>query len=143
LQYLALFASALSGVFMALQGVFNSRLSEKVGLFRSNLYLHGIALGLAFILYLFAPHPVIREKLTFVDFLGGFLAPAIILLVAYGIARSGAFYATVAIVAAQTLSAALLDNLGLFGLEKRPFTFTEFLGGVLIVVGVYLVLKIK
>ena len=71
---------------------------------------------------------MIREKLTFVDFWAVF-SPAIILLVAYGIARSGAFYATVAIVAAQTLSAALLDNLGLFGLEKRPFTFTEFLGG--------------
>jgi len=143
LQYLALLASALSGAFMALQGVFNSRLTQKAGLFRGNLYIHLIAVGLALVLYLILPHPVIREKLTFLDFTGGFLAPAIIMLVAYGIAKTGAFSATVAIVAAQTLSAALLDNFGLLGLEKKSFTFVELLGAVLIVSGVYLVLKIK
>lgn len=143
MHLLAIIASAVSGVFMALQGVFNSRLSEKAGLFRGNLYIHLIALFLAFLLFILFPHPVVREKLTFIDFLGGILAPAIILLVAYGIALSGAFSATIAIVAAQTLTATLLDNFGLFGLEKKSFTSTEILGAVLIVSGVYLVLRSK
>ncbi len=143
MQYLAIFASALSGALMAFQGLFNAELSKKVGLFRGNFYIHLIALFLAFLLYAFIPHPVMTEKLKFVDFLGGIFAPAIIVLVAYGIALSGTFKATIAIVAAQTFTAAILDNFGFFGLEKRPLSFQEIAGGVLIVLGVYLVMRTK
>jgi len=143
LQLLAIIASALSGVFMALQGLFNSKLAEKTGLFRGNFYVHLIALFLAFLLFVMLPHPVQRTKLTYTDFLGGVLAPAIIILVAYGIALSGTFKATMAIVAAQTLTAALLDNFGLFGLEKKPMNFLEIFGAALMVLGVYLVLRSK
>lgn len=143
LQLFAILASALSGVFMALQGLFNAKLAEKAGLFRGNFYVHLIALLLAFGLFIFLPHPVLRTKLAFTDLLGGVLAPAIILLVAYGIALSGTFKATIAIVAAQTLTAALLDNFGLFGLEKKPLNWLEIVGAILIVFGVYLVLRSK
>ena len=143
MHLLAILASALSGVFMALQGLFNAKLAEKASLFRGNLYVHLIALLLAFMLFIFLPHPVLRTKLTYTDLLGGVLAPAIILLVAYGIALSGTFKATIAIVAAQTLAAALLDNFGLFGLEKKPLSWLEIGGAILIIFGVYLVLRSK
>ncbi len=141
MKYLAIIAAGLSGVFMALQGVFNSELSEKVGLFKGNFYIHLIALTLALVLLLAFPHPVSREKPKLLDFLGGVLAPAIIVLVAYGIAQSGAFKATIAIVSAQTLTAAVVDILGLFGVERKTLGYPEIIGAILMVIGVYLVLR--
>jgi len=74
-------------------------------------------------------------------YLGGFIGVVIIYGVAVAIANTGAAAATTAIVAAQLITAALLDHFGLFGLKQSPLTWLKGLGIALLAVSAYLVLR--
>ena len=70
----------------------------------------------------------------------GLINVVIIYGVMVSIARLGAAPATTAIIAGQVTTAALIDWLGLFGLEKTPFSLWQGAGIVLLAVGARLLL---
>ena len=67
--------------------------------------------------------------------LGGILGVAIIFTVAASIPKVGAAAATTAIIAAQVLTACIIDHFGLFGLSPLPFTWWRWVGGALLAAG--------
>ncbi|MGQ9712131.1 MAG: DMT family transporter, partial [Desulfotomaculales bacterium] len=74
-------------------------------------------------------------------YLGGILGVLIIYAVVRSIPRVGVAPATTAIILGQVLTAALIDHLGLFGMQKLPFTWYRLVGAALMAAGAWLMLK--
>ncbi len=139
----ALALAALAGALMALQGALNSALGKKIGLLEATaivLLIGTLTAGLALF-----PLGLGRGSLGSLGhvpwylFTGGLL----IVLITYGVVASmprlGVANATTLIVAAQVLTAALIDHFGLFGLQAIPFSFWKAAGLALIAAGTRLI----
>lgn len=138
MRWLGMVFSAIAGAAMSIQGVFNARLSEKIGLYESNAFVHGSAFALALIV-MFVVGDGNMGKLGEVNkiyWTGGALGIAITLTVMLGIQHLGPAVAVSIILIAQLLIAALIDAFGLFGAEQVAFTWTKWIGMALMIGGV-------
>ncbi len=141
----ALLIAAGSGVAMALQGSLNAVLGKIIGLLETTFIVHLVGLVLVLILlFVFRLgdgnwHRYIEAP--WYTYLGGILGVIIIYLVVRSIPALGVAVATTAIIVGQVLTACLVDHLGLFGLEKAPFTWYRVTGTVLMASGAFLILK--
>lgn len=141
LLYLSL--AALAGLTMAVQGSINSVLGEKIGLVETTLFVHLTATVILVIILFFTFNQGILNLLRQVPwylYLGGFLGVVITYTVAISIPRLGVAVATTAIIAAQVLTAAIIDHFGFFGLEEAPFNWLKLLGVFFLAIGVRLLL---
>lgn len=132
-----LICSMLAGIFMSIQGVFNTRLSEKIGIWETNTIVQGIGFVITFVIMLFIGKGNIRNvslsnKLYL---LGGPLGVAIIFTVICGISKLGPAYAISAILISQLISAGLIEALGLFDSDKTAFGLSQFLGIAIMILG--------
>ncbi len=144
LSIFAFFLAALAGSFMAIQGALNAALGKKIGMLEATM----IVLLIGTLAALLALYPLGLAKgemgnlfrCPWYFFLGGVL----IVLITYGVVASipslGVANATTAIVAAQVLTAVLLDHFGLFGLQAIPFSWWKVGGLVMMAVGTRLML---
>lgn len=140
----ALIIAALAGIAMALQGSLNAALGKIIGTLETTFVVHavGIAVILA-ALYLFrlgAGDLALLKEAPWYTYLGGVLGVLIIFGVVVSIPRAGVANATTAIIIGQLASALIIDQCGLFGLEKVPFTLWKGLGLALLAAGGYLML---
>jgi len=139
---LAILLAAIAGSCMAIQGTLNSTLSKTAGLLGATLAVHLIGLITIVPLFFFmkSSWPDLKHLLEApkYSYFGGVLSVAIIYLVASSISKSGAVTATTAIIAAQIATAAIIDRLGLFGLEKCPITWPKALGLILLAIATWL-----
>ncbi len=144
----ALILAAVAGSIMAWQGVINSLLSREVTLAGATLIVHILGTILSGAILLVA-HTTGRVGIGWADlatvpwygFLGGALGVAIVWSVAASIGITGAVPATTGIVAAQVLTAALLDHFGLFHLRQVAFSPARGLGILLLAAGAWLMLR--
>ena len=144
LSILAFFLAALAGSAMAVQGALNSALGKKIGLLEATM----IVLLIGTITALLALYPLGLGKGEMANLLHVpwyyLLGGVLIVLITYGVVaaipRLGVANATTAIVAAQILTAVLLDHFGLFGLQTIPFSWWKVGGLVLMAVGTRLML---
>lgn len=130
--------SVLAGAAMSLQGVWNTRLSSRVGLYESNLIVQGIAFALSVLAVLFLGK---GNFSTLADvnklyLFGGVLGIVITITVMLAIKGMGPTVAISVILIAQLLVAALIDAFGWFGSEKIPFGWQKYLGLGLMIAGV-------
>lgn len=132
--------SILAGAAMSFQGVINTRLSDKIGLYESNAYAQGTAflLGLLACLFLGKGNFSAIRELPWVYWTGGVLGLVITLTVMLGIGRLSPTYAISVILISQLLVAATIDAFGLLGSEKLPFGWSKWLGLALMIGGVLL-----
>lgn len=143
LKLLALGVAAVAGSLMALQGSLNAGLSKVSGLWEMVFLVHslGALISLGVILTPLAGQNI-QELLgaPWYLWLGGPAGVAIV----YGVARSipavGVTAATTAIILAQLSTAALIDHLGLFGLERIQFQVVKLLGIALMAAGAWILL---
>jgi len=130
--------SILAGVAMSLQGVFNTRLSDKIGLWEANTFVQGSALAITMIITLLfgkgSFNNILNSKKLYL--LGGVLSVIIIYTVVFSIKNLGTTYAIGIILIAQICSAALIDYLGLFEADKLDFGISKIVGIILMIVGV-------
>ena len=142
---LFLLLAAASGLMMAVQGSINGSLGKIIGVWQGNLLVHAIGLAaVAAILLLSSGGRVDWSKLPSVPwylYSGGLINAAIIFAVMSAIAALGAGKATSAIIMGQLSAALLIDSLGLFGLEKQPFTLIKGGGLLLMLLGARFILK--
>ena len=135
-----LIMSIIAGAAMSVQGVLNTRLSSKIGLFESNVFVQGIAflIGL-FVMWIFGKGNF-RELVNTpkVYWLGGLLGMVITVTVMLSIKGLSPTYAISVILISQLLVAALIDAFGWFESEKVPFTWSKYLGLFLMISGVVL-----
>ena len=132
--------SIIAGAAMSFQGVFNTKLSERIGLFESNVFVQGTAFVLSLIALLIA------GKGSWSGFggaetwskLGGVLGIVITVTVMLGIRDLSPTVAISTILIAQLLVAAAIDAFGWFGQEKVAFGWTKYIATAMMIGGVLL-----
>lgn len=126
---------------MSFQGVMNTRLSDTIGMYESNVFVQGTAfvLGIAAMLVLgkgdLFQIMAVENK---VYLLGGVLGLVITITVMMAIGNLSPTYAISTILISQLLVAAVIDAFGWLGSEKVPFTWNKYAGVALMIVGVVL-----
>lgn len=125
---------------MSLQGVFNTRLSDKIGSWETNTIVQGSGLILTLIILFFFGNGNFKEvkSANKIYLLGGALGVVIIFTVMVSIRSLGTTVGISTILVAQLLAAALIDVFGLFGSEKVPFSLHEILGIIIMIGGILL-----
>ncbi len=134
----------VAGAAMSIQGVFNTRLSEKIGLLESNMIVQGSAFVIALLaMLIFSKGDITKVgEVNKLYLLGGVIGFVITLTVMMAIKNLSPTIAISVILIAQLFVAALIDAFGLFGSEKVPFSFTKYIGIALMIAGV-IVFKLK
>ncbi|MFX4262872.1 DMT family transporter [Pelotomaculum propionicicum] len=145
IKILPLLIAALSGVAMAIQGTINSALGKVIGLWESTFIVHLTGLLLVSLLLFICKlgDGCLTDilKAPWYSYLGGLLGVLIIYSVVLSIPKVGVAPATTAIVLGQVFTAGLVDHLGLFGMNKIPFSLYNVLGTLLMAGGAWLILK--
>lgn len=141
---LGILFSLIAGVFISLQGVFNTRVSEKVGLWETTTIVHASGLICAiFMMIVFGNGNI--EKYTEVNkfyLLGGIFGVIIISSVMNGISILGPTLSVSIILVTQLVMATFIDAFGLFGNPQIQFDFTKPLGVIIMVIGI-IVFKLR
>jgi len=141
LLYLSL--AGLAGLAMAIQGSINSVLGKKIGLVEATFVVHLTATLILSLFLIFNFNKGIFQLLKQVPwylYLGGLIGVIITYTVVISIPKLGVAVATTAIVAAQVMTAVMIDHLGFSGLEEVPFNWLKLLGLFFLVTGVRLLL---
>jgi transporter family-2 protein len=130
--------SVIAGAAMSIQGVMNTRLSEKIGLYESNAYVQGTAFLLSLIaMWIFGKGSFNNiGSVNKLYLLGGLFGLIITVTVMIGVGRLSPTIAISVILISQLLVAAIIDAFGLMGSEKITFTWNKYVGLFLMIAGV-------
>ncbi|WP_446898096.1 DMT family transporter [Clostridium sp. LBM24168] len=135
---LGILSSIISGMAMSIQGVFNTRLGEKIGLSETNAIVQGtaflITLIITFCLGKGNIHNIKMCKKIYL--LGGVLGVIITYTVMYGIKSMGATHSIALILVSQLIMAFLIDFFGLFGSKNIKFNSYELVGIFMLIAGI-------
>lgn len=129
--------SIIAGVFISFQGVFNTRVSDKIGLWEANTVVMGTGFIVAAVLMM------IFGKGSFENFgeinklylIGGALGVGIVFSVMKGISSLGATYAIAIIIIVQLILCTFIDTFGLFENPQIKFDYTKPLGVAIMIFG--------
>lgn len=128
----------ISGIAMSVQGVFNTRLGEKIGVWETTLLVQIIALIISLIVFLFLRDGNFSNlrDVNKLYLLGGFLGVVITFTVMKSVSSMGPTLGIGIILISQLLVAALIDAFGLFESEKINFSLNHFLGIAIMIIGI-------
>lgn len=130
----------ISGAAMSVQGVMNTRLGEKTGIYEANVFVQGISFILSVIVMIIWGKGSLKG-IADVDKLylfGGVLAPVITITVMKAVSAASPVVAISVILISQLITAAVIDAFGLMNSEKVPFDWTCYVGIALMIGGVIL-----
>ena len=132
--------SVLAGAAMSVQGVRNTSLSQKIGLFEANTIVQGTAFLLGVLAMFLFGKGNLRELTNTpkLYWLGGVLGIVITVTVMLSIKDLSPTQAISIILISQLLVAAVIDAFGWFGSEQVPFTWNKYVGLILMIAGVIL-----
>lgn len=132
--------SIIAGAAMSIQGVMNTRLSDKIGLYESNAFVQGTAFVLSLLAVWILGKGSFREigSVNKLYLLGGVLGLIITITVMLGIGKLSPTVAISVILISQLFVAALIDAFGIMDSEQVAFGWNKFLGMALMIGGVLL-----
>lgn len=132
--------SAIAGALMSVQGVTNTRLSEKIGLYESNFFVQGTAFVLSLLAMWFLGKGDLRQlsQAPWYGYLGGVLGLGITIFVMLGIGNLSPALATMTILIAQMVVSAAIEGFGLLGTEAAGFQWRQLLAVGLMLGGIVL-----
>lgn len=135
---LGIIYSIIAGVSMSFQGVFNTRLSDKIGTWGTNVLVQGIGLAITALVLLITGDSNFKnlKNSNKLYLLGGVLGAIIIFTVMRGIKSLGPTCSIGIILVAQLTSAAIIDAFGLFDTPQVKFGITKFIGVIVMIVGI-------
>lgn len=131
----------LAGIAISFQNIINTRLNTMIGALATTTLVHFVGFLASFLLVLSFGSLYQFKNLSQVPwpyFLGGVIGVVIVFSIINSISRIGAGYAVAVMIIAQLIFSFIADGLGLFGIEKIPFSLQRFLGLILLLVGVVL-----
>lgn len=130
--------SIIAGVSMSIQGVFNTRLGDKIGTWETNAIVQGIGFGLALSIALMFGDGNFKnvKQANKLYLFGGVLGVIIIFTVMKGIKALGPTCSIATILVAQLTAAALIDAFGLFDSQKVHFGLTKIIGVAIMIIGI-------
>ena len=117
------FIALLSGALMSVQGVFNTQVTKTTGIWVSNAWVQ---------LSAFATIGEVQPKYML---LGGVIGAGITWTVIKSMAQLGPAKAALLIVMSQLIVAYLIELVGLFGVEKEPFSWRKVIGMGIALIG--------
>ena len=130
--------SLISGALMSVQGVFNTRVTEKAGLWLTSTIVQGTALVVCLVsLWITRDGDLggLRE-VNKMYLLGGVMGAGITYTVIRGISSLGPAYAIMLILIAQMIVAYLIELLGWFGSESPGFEWQKLIGVACMIGGI-------
>lgn len=136
--------SIAAGLCISLQGVFNTRLGEKLGFWETNTFVHGSGFALTLVIMLlygtgnFSGIGEVKKLYL----LGGFLGVIIIFSVMNAISALGATYCIAILLVTQLVAATVIDSFGLFGSPVIGFSMTKLVGLAVMIAGI-VIYKLK
>jgi Uncharacterized protein conserved in bacteria len=135
---MGIISSIIAGMCMSFQGVFNTRLSDKIGTWGTNVLVQGIGLAITILVLLITGDSNFRnlKSSNKLYLFGGVLGAIIIYTVMRGIKALGPTCSIAIILVAQLTSAALIDAFGLFDTTQVKFGITKFIGVIVMIVGI-------
>ena len=137
-MFMSMITALSSGLLMSVQGVFNTRVSEKAGMWFTTGIVHFTAFIVCVIILFFTRDANVMG-LKMVNkwyLLGGVLGAGISATVIVAMAHLGPAFAVMLILIAQMISAYLIELLGWFGTEKSSFMWTKLVGVGIMVAGI-------
>lgn len=132
----------ISGALMSVQGVFNTGVTKESGTWLTNCFVQLTGFLVCVILYLFMEMGKVPVGSLFkVDrkymLLGGVIGAFITYTVIQSMSMLGPAKSVLAIVITQVFVAYLIELLGVFGVEKVPFSWTKLVGIIVAVIGLF------
>ncbi|MBI1741773.1 DMT family transporter [Candidatus Acetothermia bacterium] len=140
-QYWPILLAALVGFAITTQASFNTLLSRHIGSAEMGFAIHlvGITLILIVLLLGFGRGDWSKwSQAPWYAYLGGALGVFIVLSIPFVLTKIGTSVGFAAILAAQLVMAAVVDQWGLFGFASNPITPTRAIGLLLLIAGVIL-----
>lgn len=133
----------IAGAAMSIQGVMNTRLGDKIGLYESNMIVQGTAFVLSLLAFWILGKGNLRQigEVNKIYLLGGVLGLVITITVMLAIGKLTPGVATSVILISQLTVAALIDVFGLMESNKIPLRLTHFIGFAMMVGGMILFKK--
>lgn len=130
--------SVIAGAAMSFQGVINTRLGEKAGLFEANAYVQLTAFIASFITMLIFGNGSIKSifEADKVYLTGGLIGLVITVTVMLSMRHNNPTVAISLILIAQLLVAACIDAFGILDTPKVSFTWGKYVGLLLMLGGV-------
>lgn len=130
----------ISGAAMSIQGVMNTRLGEKIGVYESNMFVQGTAFILSLIvMWIMGKGNIMAiTQANKLYWFGGVLGLIITLTVMKSVGSLNPTIAISTILIAQLITAAIIDAFGFMDSEKIAFTWTKYVGIALMLGGVLL-----
>ena len=113
------FIALLSGALMSVQGVFNTQVTKTTGMWVSNAWVQLSAFAICLVMWLIMG----RDSIATI----GEVQPKYMLL--------GPAKAALLIVMSQLIVAYLIELVGLFGVEKEPFSWRKVIGMGIALIG--------
>lgn len=129
----------LSGVLMALQGVFNTGVTKQASLWTTAAFANLTGLIVCLCVWLYKDRTSflkLMEVKPLYLLLGGTIGVFITCTVIVSMGKIGPAKATMFIVIAQLLTAYVIELFGWFQTEKQPFDLSKIIGMVIAIIGV-------
>lgn len=135
---LGIIFSILAGIFISLQSIFNTRVSDKVGLFETTVIVHATGLIVAIAAMVLWGDGSLKRigEVNKLYLLGGAFGVIIIYGVVRGISLLGATFAVSILLVTQLIVATMIDIYGLFDSPQIKFDFTKPLGILIMIAGI-------
>ncbi len=130
--------SLFAGLFITLQSVFNTRISDKVGLWETTVIVHVVGLIFGLLMTIIVGKGSFKDigQVNKIYLIGGVLGVMIVYSVMIGITSLGASLSIAIVVTTQLIFATIVDSFGLFGSPQIEFNFTKFLGILIMIIGI-------
>ncbi|WP_240628601.1 DMT family transporter [Bacillus salacetis] len=130
--------SLLAGIFITLQGIFNTNVSSKVGLWYTTAIVHGIGLIGSMLVLLFLKDGSLKQitEVNKLYLIGGLFGVLIVYSTMKGISTVGPAVSISIVLISQLAIALVINTFGLLGVEAVPLSFSKIAGLLLMVAGV-------
>lgn len=133
----------LVGIMMTIQGIINTALADRVGVYGSVFIGVVINFILITLIILFTPGALSLRNLPgwskWYLYLGGVLGIFILTAIVIILPRLGATQGFIYIIGGQLVASVIFDHFGLLGMEKAPVNITKLIGIFFFILGAYLV----
>ena len=132
------FIALVSGALMSVQGVFNAQVTKTTGIWVSNGWVQLSAFLLCLFVWLATGRDsvvALMEVQPRYMLLGGVIGAGITWTVIKSMAQLGPAKAALLIVMSQLSVAYLIELVGLFGVEKEPFSWRKVIGMGIALIG--------